>query len=164
MEAALVLCRLAAVGGNPVCFRIPAEIPGLGCALPPAALVAGLVVCLLSGSGWTILPTTVGRTNMPCPGSQSKYRSPWTAPSFLPVASSNSRPIHCPSAKWVVPMKRTVACRPSGSSITVPTDKAWPGILNRFKSYNELLSDNREVLVVERTETRQLLSPAERVK
>ncbi|KUM63951.1 hypothetical protein ACN42_g3147 [Penicillium freii] len=48
--------------------------------------------------------------------------------------------------------------------MTVPTDKAGPDMLNRLKSYNELLSDNREVLVVERMETWQLLSSAERVK
>ncbi|KAJ9486962.1 hypothetical protein VN97_g6355 [Penicillium thymicola] len=48
--------------------------------------------------------------------------------------------------------------------MTVPTDKAWPDMLNRLKSYNELLSDNREVLVVEGMETWQLLSSAERAK
>jgi hypothetical protein len=52
--------------------------------------------------------TAVGRTNMPFPGAQSKYRSPWTAPSFLPSPSISSTPTHSPVAKLVVPAKRTM--------------------------------------------------------
>lgn len=68
--------------------------------------------------------TTVGRTNMPNPGSQSKYRSPCTEPSFFPESSFNSTPIHSPSAKLVAPMYRTVACRPSVSVTTQPVDSS----------------------------------------
>lgn len=65
--------------------------------LPLAADLAGDFVGDLGGGGCsTILTTPVGRKNMPCPGSQSKYLSPCTEPSFLPVASSNSTPTHSP--------------------------------------------------------------------
>lgn len=61
---------------------------------------------------------------MPNPGSQSKYRSPWTDPSFFPESSVNSTPIQSPSAKLVAPMYRTVACRPSVRVITQPEDRS----------------------------------------
>ncbi len=48
-----------------------------------------------------------GRTNMPCPGAHSKYLCPWTVPSFLPLSSSSSIPIHCPVEKCVGPINRT---------------------------------------------------------
>lgn len=39
----------------------------------------------------------MGLTNMPYPMGQSKYLTPWTLPSFLPVFSSSSTPIHSPT-------------------------------------------------------------------
>ena len=50
---------------------------------------------------------------MPCSGAQAKYRSPFTLPSFLPLASSSSMPTHRPAAKAVSPTKRTVPLSPS---------------------------------------------------
>ena len=54
-----------------------------------------------------------GRTNIPEPIGQSKYRSPPTLPSFLPDASSSSTPTQTPGAKAVWPAKRMMASRPS---------------------------------------------------
>lgn len=51
------------------------------------------------GAGCAMAMTAAGFTNMPRPGSQSKYRSPRTLPSFLPLSSSNSTPIHSPAEK-----------------------------------------------------------------
>jgi hypothetical protein len=65
--------------------------------------------------------TAPGRTNIPRPIAQSKYLSPWTAPSFLPLSSSSSIPTQSPSAKAVCPVKRTTALRPSGSRMVCPT-------------------------------------------
>jgi hypothetical protein len=49
------------------------------------------------GAGSSItLTTPVGLMKSPCPAGQSKYLSPCTEPSFLPVASSSSTPIHSP--------------------------------------------------------------------
>ena len=70
----------------------------------------------------------IGLTNMPYPIGQSKYRSPWTLPSFLPVFSSNSTPIHSPTWKLVWPANRTVALRPSLSFTVCPGLKS--GIIN----------------------------------
>lgn len=72
------------------------------------------------GGGWAMTATAVGRTNMPLPMAQSKYRSPWTLPSFLPVPSSNSTPTQTPGAKAVSPTKRTTALRPSARRTTCP--------------------------------------------
>lgn len=72
------------------------------------------------GAAWTEA-TAVGRTNIPRPGGQSKYRSPCTDPSFLPESSSNSTPIHSLAAKCVCPMKRIIAVRPSLRLIVCPT-------------------------------------------
>jgi hypothetical protein len=44
----------------------------------------------------------------PCCGAHSKYRTPCTAPSFFPSASSSSMPTHSPAANCVAPTKRTV--------------------------------------------------------
>ncbi len=66
--------------------------------------------------------TVAGRTNMPCAGAHSKYRSPCTIPSFFPVGASSSTPTHDPRAKCVSPTYRTMACRPSWS-LTV-----WPRV------------------------------------
>jgi hypothetical protein len=52
------------------------------------------------------LRTADGLTNSPCIGGHSKYRRPWTLPSFLPAGSSNSRPSHSPAAKSATPMNR----------------------------------------------------------
>lgn len=72
------------------------------------------------GGGWAITATAAGRTNMPLPMSQSKYRSPWTLPSFLPEPSSSSTPTQTPGAKAVSPTKRTTALRPSARRMTCP--------------------------------------------
>ena len=63
----------------------------------------------------------VGWTNMPWPGSQSKYLSPWTEPSFLPSGPSNTTPTHVPALKLVSPTKRMTPLRPSFSRMVWPT-------------------------------------------
>ena len=92
----------------------------LGRLFAGAPLAAGLVLGFASS---TTSRTPLGRRNMPCPCSQSKYRSPLTEPSFFPVASSSSTPTQSPVWKCVVPTKRTVATRPSLSSIFWPTER-----------------------------------------
>lgn len=87
--------------------------------------------------------TTAGRTNMPKPGSQSKYRSPWTVPSFFPVGSSNSTPIQSPSAKWVAPTYRTVAWRPSDNVTTCPEETTT--IVSPKKGFQEPRSEALEI-------------------
>lgn len=83
------------------------------------------------GGGWAMTATAVGRTNMPLPMSQSKYRSPWTLPSFLPVPSSSSTPTQTPGAKAVSPTKRTTALRPSARRTTCPAATSRSTILTR---------------------------------
>lgn len=78
----------------------------------------------VDGGGWegaglsSISETAVGLMNIPQPGAHVKYLSPWTEPSFFPVASSSSTPIQSPGAKLAAPTKRITALRPSGSEIT----------------------------------------------
>lgn len=60
------------------------------------ALTGERGACGAGGASSTTLTTPVGRINRPNPGSQSKYRSPCTEPSFLPVASSSSTPTQSP--------------------------------------------------------------------
>jgi hypothetical protein len=69
----------------------------------------------------TISVTALGRRNMPFPIAQSKYRSPWTEPSFFPDSSWSSIPIHPPGANAVVPTNLTIACLPSKIVMI------WPG-------------------------------------
>lgn len=95
------------------------------------AVVAGLGF----GGGWATTATAAGRTNMPLPMSQSKYRSPWTLPSFLPDPSSSSTPTQAPGAKAVSPTKRMTALRPSARRTTCP-------------GTNSVIFDRRTVLVV----------------
>lgn len=130
VPVAFVLCLLKAVGGWPLGLLATAETPACD-GLLVAALAPALEVCLLSrgGCGRTA-PTAVGRMNMPYPWSHSKYLSPWTAPSFLPVASVNSTPIQSPTAKLVVPMNRTVPCRPSVKVMTEPGAISRPDIVS----------------------------------
>ncbi len=52
---------------------------------------------------WTI---DSGLMNMPKSGSQSKYLSPLTDPSFFPLSSKSSSPTHAPFANEAVPMYR----------------------------------------------------------
>lgn len=82
--------------------------------------LVAVVVGFGFGGGWATTATAVGRTNMPFPMSQSKYRSPWTLPSFLPEPSSSSTPTQAPGAKAVSPTKRMTALRPSVRRITCP--------------------------------------------
>lgn len=96
---------------DPVALLTTAGAPGLAAAGLAGAF--GLGSCRMRA-------TPMFRKNMPWPGLQSKYRSPWTEPSFLPVASSNSTPTQRPSAKEVSPMKRITPTRPSLSSTTWP--------------------------------------------
>lgn len=76
------------------------------------------------GGGWATTLTAAGRTNMPLPMSQSKYRSPWTLPSFFPVPSSSSTPTQRPGAKAVSPTKRMMALRPSARRMTCPAARS----------------------------------------
>lgn len=79
---------------------------------------AGLGFGLGAGAGSSTLETRW--RNIPWSGSQSKYRLPWTEPSFFPEASSSSTPIQSPSRNRVSPTNRTVAMRPSPSSTMAP--------------------------------------------
>lgn len=114
-----VVCRLLLMEDTPTDFLGPEEIPL--CLEEVPAMVRGR--CLLSrvDGGLRTAAMADGRTNMPNPGSHVKYRTPFTSPSFLPVASVNSMPTHCPSENSVVPRKRMVASRPSVTVMTVPT-------------------------------------------
>ena len=51
-----------------------------------AAFFAGTAAGLGAGACWMMV-MAVGLTNMPLPISHSKYRSPWTLPSFFPLSS-----------------------------------------------------------------------------
>mmetsp|Transcript_21362 Transcript_21362/g.63816 ORF Transcript_21362/g.63816 Transcript_21362/m.63816 type:complete len:485 (-) Transcript_21362:461-1915(-) len=55
--------------------------------------------------------TPSGLTKRPCISVQSKYRLPFTLPSFLPTGSSRLTPTHMPPENSASPMKRTVAGR-----------------------------------------------------
>lgn len=66
-------------------------------------LLVGLVVVLLFRFASTTRRTPLDRKNMPWLGSQLKYRSPFTEPSFLPEPSCSSTPIQLPGAKAVSP-------------------------------------------------------------
>ena len=104
---------------NRLCLFRPSG-PGcilLGLALPGTLLPAAFALGLASSS---TCRTPAGRRNMPCPWAHWKYRSPLTEPSFFPVASSSSTPTQSPVWKDVVPTNRTVATRPSLSSIFCP--------------------------------------------
>jgi hypothetical protein len=105
----------AATSGTALILR---PIPELVTVLVLAVFFAGTAAGL--GGGCSMMVTAVGRTNIPLPMSHSKYRSPWTLPSFLPLSSSNSTPTQSPAAKWGCPIYRTVAKRPSVSSMTWP--------------------------------------------
>src|SRR6202012_1742322 len=85
--------------------------------LPGTAFPGAFDLDFTSSSTWR---TPAGRKNIPYPCSHWKYRSPLTEPSFFPVASSSSTPTHSPVWKDVVPTKRTIAIRPSLSSIFWP--------------------------------------------
>lgn len=67
--------------------------------------------------------TPDGLKNIPYPCAHWKYLSPLTEPSFFPVASSSSTPTQSPVWKCVIPTKRTIATRPSLSSIFCPTER-----------------------------------------
>ena len=67
------------------------------------------------GGAWAMMVMVLGRTNIPYPMAQSKYRSSLTLPSFFPVGSSSSTPIQSPGAKSVWPKKRMRPLRPSGN-------------------------------------------------
>lgn len=95
-------------------------MPELTTLLGLAAFFAGTAAGL-GGRACSMMVTAAGLTNMPLPISHSKYRSPWTLPSFFPLSSSSSTPTQSPAAKWGCPMYRTVAKRPSVSSMTWPT-------------------------------------------
>ncbi len=84
-------------------------------AVPFSGLDAG------TGTGCSMIVSAEGRKNIPRPIWQSKYLSPCTLPSFLPLSSSSSTPTQSPVAKCGCPMKRTTAMRPSASSTVWPT-------------------------------------------
>ena len=105
----------------------------------------------LGGGACSTMVMVVGRTNIPLPISQSKYRSPRTLPSFLPLLSSNSTPTQSPVWKWVSPMYLTVARRPSGSSTIWPTcrsdmlRKSSKSYIHRFQEVE--LSSSKSALL-----------------
>ena len=136
----LVNCFVGDFVGDlrPLILGLPAGVglPVIALALPAPArlcLFTPLLPCwtpagLLSpttplSTALTIRCTPAGLKNMPYPCSHSKYLCPLTEPSFLPVASSSSTPTQSPVWKVVVPTKRTVAIRPSFSSILWPTTR-----------------------------------------
>ena len=114
---ALILCLLAAFGSTRLCLLLPAEtiLDGLGFAIAPFACAFARFAGF-GGDGSSNV-TAAGRTNIPRPVGQWKYRWPCTAPSFFPEVSSSSTPIHSPVAKCVLPTNRTTAGRPSESSM-----------------------------------------------
>lgn len=122
----VVLCFIEAFGPGTLCFFGTRPLP----AVPLGGLLLWEALCrpplgpVLRSSCLgcsSTLTTAAGLTNIPKPCSQSKYRSPWTDPSFLPVGSPSSTPIQSPGAKLVLPMKRMIAFRPSDKQTT------WPG-------------------------------------
>ena len=119
-----MLCLFVVVGSRILCLLAPptAILGGLPFITAPFALPFGRVAGFGVDSS-TILGTE-GLMNMPCPGGQSKYRCPCTAPSFFPEASSSSIPIQSPGAKWVLPMNCTVALTPFESSTVCPIWKS----------------------------------------
>lgn len=98
--------------GRPGLLAAAEDAPGLGVVAAGEGAMAG---------AGAMMTSVDGRTNMPWPMAQSKYRSPWTLPSFLPLSSSSSTPTQSPAAKCVWPTKRTTPSRPSGSRTV------WPG-------------------------------------
>lgn len=72
------------------------------------------------GASCNTLATPDGRQKMPYPAAHSKYRFPWTEPSFFPLCSSSSTPTQSPVWNDVVPTYRTVPTRVSLSSIFCP--------------------------------------------
>lgn len=115
-----------------VCRRAPVTAAWILLGRPPplfsAPLAAGLADGFVLGSSMTQL-TPLGRQKMPYGAVQSKYRLPWTDPSFFPDGSSSTTPTHCPSANAVVPTKRTVPNRPSFNSTFWPTDHGLAPLL-----------------------------------
>ena len=80
--------------------------PALATLLGLAGFFASTVVDFMGFTGgagaWvtgSTYATADGLTNIPLPGSQSKYLWPCTLPSFLPLSSSSSTPIHSPCWK-----------------------------------------------------------------
>lgn len=109
---AVPITALALLFGAASCFFSPFAptliLEGRGLAAPGVGLAgagAGFGCGFGSGSSGcsSTCLTPVERRNMPNPCSHSKYRSPLTAPSFLPVCSSNSIPTHSPGWKCVLP-------------------------------------------------------------
>lgn len=117
--AAFMLIRFpAATSGTLLILRPSPETTLLGLATFFAATdpLAGFD----TGAGRSMTVRAVGLRNMPRPISQSKYLSPCTLPSFLPLSSSSSTPTHSPAAKCGCPTNRTVPKRPSTSSTVWP--------------------------------------------
>ncbi len=121
---AFMLCLFVVVGSSTLCLLAP-----------PTAILGGLpfITALFAlpfrrvagfGVDSSMILGTEGLMNMPCPGGQSKYRCPCTAPSFFPEASSSSIPIQSPGAKWVLPTNCTVALTPFESSTVCPIWKS----------------------------------------
>ena len=119
---AFKLCLFVAAGSSTLCLLAPpkAILGGFPFVAVPFAFPFGRAI------GFGVASSTIlraeGLMNMPCPGGQSKYLCPCTAPSFFPDASSSSIPIQSPGAKWVLPMNCTVAWTPVESSTVCP---AW---------------------------------------
>lgn len=119
--AAFILIRLPAAASGTVLNLLPT--PGPPTLLGLAGFFAAAVpLAFATGAGACWITTAAdGRRNMPLEGSQSKYRCPWTLPSFLPSKLSNSTPTQSPSANSVCPTYRTIPIRPSASWTVWPT-------------------------------------------
>jgi hypothetical protein len=120
--AAFMLIRFPAPGsGTELVLRPKAEPPTL---LGPVVFftAADPFGGFAAGGGCSMIEViAIGRTNIPRPISQSKYLSPLTLPSFLPLSSSSSTPTQSSEANRVCPTNRTVAMRPSLSWTVWPT-------------------------------------------
>lgn len=119
-----VLALLPGSSLNNVCLLVPltAAEPCMLLGRAPfagAPLLTGALGFAL-GASCNTLATPDARQKMPYPAAHSKYRFPWTEPSFFPLCSSSSTPIHSPVWKEVVPTNRTVPMRVSLSSTVCP--------------------------------------------
>jgi len=107
--------------GSPLAPRAPVVAP-VNMLLGRAGFRPGAAAAALDDGrgGCASTVTVVGRTNMPWPMGHSKYLSPCTLPSFLPVSSSSSTPTQSPAANRVWPTKRMMPFRPSLRRMVCP--------------------------------------------
>src|SRR5450432_2519630 len=97
--AAFMLSRLPAPESVTVLNLFPVVGKTALAGLP--TLLAGPLSFLSTGNGagCAITVSAAGLRNIPLPIWQSKYLSPWTLPSFLPLSSLSSTPTQSPGAK-----------------------------------------------------------------